>query len=182
VRIFIIAFSFFVLLACTVDKEAKITLDKLKIRDSIKDSLRQVLRDSVINTSAVGEEAQETPEYRRMSWIIKNSDNEELKELTRTDNAFLKAIGVKGLFMKKDKGWFSNIVPILRDTGEYVSFQDGCLGYNYRLPEYCLLEVLRYESMDGILTREQTDSIDGLIEEYKINVLPKQTDTTSANL
>ena len=165
------------LIACTVDKEFKISIDKLKIRDSIKDSLRQVIRDSVLNSSAVGEVALETPEYKRVSWIIKTSDNEELKELTRSDNAFIKVIGLKGLFLKRDKEWFNYLVPILRDTGEYVAFQDGCLRYDYRLPEYCLLELLRYEYMDGILTNGQTDKIDSVIVKYKINVLLKQTAT-----
>jgi hypothetical protein len=177
VRFFIIAFSFLGLVACTVDKESKITFDKLKVRDSIKDSLRQVLRDSVLNSSRVGDGGLETPEYRRVSWIIKTSDNEELKELTRSGNAFIKAIGLKGLFVKRDKDWFDNLVPMLRDTGEYVAYQEGCFRYSYQLPEYCLLEILRYETMDGILTKEQTNEIDRLIEKYKIEVLPKQTAT-----
>lgn len=174
-RLFIIAVLSLGSIACRVDKESKITIDKLKIRDFIKDSLRQVIRDSTLNSSAVGEATLETPEYKRVSWIIKTSDNEELKELTRSDNAFVKAIGLEGLFKKRDKEWFNYLVPILRDTGEYVSYQDGCFGFSYRLPEYCLIEVLRYEYMDGIMTKEQTDTIDGVIEKYRIDVLPKQT-------
>jgi hypothetical protein len=179
VRLLIIAFTFFGLAACTVNKESKTTLDKLKVRDSIKDSLRQVLRDSIINSSGVGDAGLETPEYRRVSWIIKTSDNEELKEFTRSGNAFIKAIGLKGLFVKRDKDWFDYLVPMLRDTGEYVAYQEGCFRYDYRLPEYCLLEVLRYEHMVGILTKEQTDKIDGLIKNYKIKVIPKQTATNN---
>ena len=178
-RLFIIAVSFLGLIACTVDKESKITLDKLKVSDSIRDSLRQVLRDSVLNSSRVGDGGLETPEYRRVSWIIKTSDNEELKELARSDNAFIKAIGLQGLFLKRDKEWFDNLVPMLRDTGEYVAYQEGCFRFSYQLPEYCLLEILRYETMDGILTKEQTNEIDRLIEKYKIGVLPKQTATNT---
>lgn len=181
-RLFVIAFTVLGLVACTADKESKITLNKLKIRDSIKDSLRQVIRDSVLHSSRVFEAGRETSEYRRANWIIKTSDNEELKELTRSDNAFVKAIGLKGLFLKKDKEWFNYLVPMLRDTGEYVSFQDGCFGHNYQLPEYCLREVLRYENMYGILNKEQTDKIDGIIETYKINVIPKQTTTSTMHM
>ncbi len=181
-RFFIIAFSFLGLVACTVDKESKITLDKLKVRNSIRDSLRQVLRDSVLNSSRVGDGGLQTPEYRRVSWIIKTSDNEELKEMARSDNSFIKAIGFHGLFLKQDKEWFDNLVPMLQDTGEYVAYQEGCFRFNYQLPKYCLLEILRYETMDGILTKKQTNEIDRLIEKYKIRVRPKQTATNSSYL
>lgn len=174
-RFFIVTFSFLGLVACTVGKESKITLDNLKVNDSIKDSLRQVLRDSVLNSSRFGDRGIETPAYRVVSWIIRASNNEELKELMKSDNAFIKAIGLKGLFVKRDKDWFDNLVPMLRDTGEYVAYQDGCFRYSYQLPEYCLLEILRYETMDGILTNKQSNEIDKLIKKYKINVLPKQT-------
>ena len=110
---------------------------------------------------------------------VQRKDNEELKELARSDNAFIKAIGLRGLFLKRDKEWFDNLVPMLRDTGEYVAYQEGCFRLSYQLPEYCLLEILRYETMDGILTKEQTNEIDRLIEKYKIGVLPKQTATNT---
>ncbi len=167
------------LFACSTDKNSKVTFENLRLRNSIKDSLSQVLWDSVLYSIRAGDRGLESSEYRRVNWIIKTSNKEELKELLKSDNAFVKAIGFKGLFLTKDKEWFSRLIPMLRDTGEYVAFQDGCFRYDYRLPEYCLLEVLRYEHMDGILTKEQTDIIDRLIKKYKIKVLPKQTATNN---
>ncbi len=181
-RFFIVAFSFLGLVGCATDKDSKITFDKLNVSDSIKELLRQVVRDSILNSSRVGDGGLETPEYRRVSWIIKTADSEELKQLTRSDNAFIKAIGLKGLFVKREKDWFENLVPMLRDTGEYVAYQEGCFRYNYQLPEYCLLEILRYETVDGLLTNEQTNEINGLIKKYKISVLPKQTATNTVHV
>ena len=162
-RLVIIAFSFLGLFACSAHKESKITFDKLEVRESIKDSPRKVLKDSVLYSLRAGDRGLETNEYKRENWIIKASNNEELNELTRSENAFIKVIGLKGLFLTKDKKWFEALVPMLRDTGEYVAFQDGCLTTDYRLPEYCLLAILRYETMDGILTKDQTNEIDRLI-------------------
>ena len=91
----------------------------------------------------------------------------------QSDDPIIKAIGLKGLFIKRDKDWFDVFKAVLRDTGEYVTFQDGCFRYDYRLPEYCLVEILRYEYMDGVLTLEQTSQVDKLIKMYKLNVIPK---------
>ena len=125
----------------------------------------------MLYSSGVGDS--EVSDLRNLNWIIKVASSEELNEMGQSDDPIIKAIGLKGLFIKRDKDWFDVFKAVLRDTGEYVTFQDGCFRYDYRLPEYCLVEILRYEYMDGVLTLEQTSQVDKLIKMYKLNVIPK---------
>jgi len=162
------------LLKCSKEKESKISLDNLDIALNVKDSLKKVLDDSTLHSFLAVNRDIVTPVQRRENWIIRNLNENELNQLTKSDNAFLKALGIRGLILKKDEVWFKALIPMLRDTGEYIYHMDGCFGYNTSLPEYLLVEVLRYENMDGILSDEQTRIIDNHILKYKINVIPKR--------
>jgi hypothetical protein len=161
-------------LSCSVKKKSPIPIEQLEIRNYIKDSLQLFLKDSVFVTSRTdffGNSLQRSSNSN--DWIIGNASNEELKKMTESNNAYAKAIGIEGLFKRKDKDWFKNLKSLLRDTAEYVICREGCLQNDYRLPEYCLLEIVRYEYMDGILSQEQVKEVNKLISDYKLDVILK---------
>ena len=163
-----------ILLGCSIKKRSSIPIDQLEIRNCIIDSLHLFLEDSIFVTSRTdffGNPLQRSSNSN--DWIVGNATIEELKRMTESNNAYIKAIGIEGLFKRKDKDWFKNLKPLLGDTAEYVTCREGCLQNDYRLPEYCLLELVRYEYMDGIVSQEQKEEINRLITGYNLNVIPK---------
>ncbi len=129
-----------------------------EIRKEIKDSIKLAeYRGITSGTGGMG--ISTINEVKTRMWIMNNATKSELLELTEYPNGTVKAIAYEGLLRKKKKyKKVELILKAIKDTTYLLSYQSGCIGWNRKIADYLIQDVLMID--DGILPPEAISKIE----------------------
>ncbi len=112
------------------------------IRKNIRDSITLSKYRGI--TSGVGGMGISTEnEVRTRIWVMTNATEHELLRLTEYPNGTIKAIAYEGLLRKKEFNKKAELtLRALKDTTYLLSYQSGCIGWERKIGDYLIKDIL----------------------------------------
>ena len=112
---------------------------------------------------------------RTRIWVMKNATEHELLKLTKYPNGTVKAIAYEGLLRKKSFDKKAELtLKALKDTTYLLNYQSGCIGWNRKIGDYLIQDILMIDDQippppSEMVTKIGLNELDKkiLLTEYK---------------